>query len=181
MTTRQAQLLLLPEDEVAIAAAILARYPDVRFIDHVAWDSPSTPPVRESVVACHFGASIWSPRIYPELPVDIRSNGTIMGPQIGPVVQWLRSREVSPGVLASGRWAASFTDSSAAAMVEFVGDIWKILFRETFNSLQWAGATLGRHSLERRFRVGKLAYKDAEEGVLMLKGGQMILRPERRR
>jgi hypothetical protein len=181
MTTKQAQLLLLPEDEVAVAAAILARYPDVKFIDHVAWGSPSMPPVRELVIACHGGASIWSPRIYPNLPVDVRSNGTIMGPQIGPVVQWLRSKEEPPGALSPGRWAASYSDSSELAMVKFIGDIWRILFRETPNSLELVNVASGQCSPERRYRVGKHAYELAEEGALVLMGGRMALRPVPRR
>ena len=100
--TEQSPLLLLPEDEAALPAAVLAEHGEVRILDASGpWASAETPPVRAAITDTG-AAAIWHPGIHPVLPVQVRSNGAVYGPEAGPVVQWVRSRH-RDGVLTAGR------------------------------------------------------------------------------
>lgn len=179
---RQVQLLLTPDDEDRLVREIRSKYPEVKFLSNVHWESPDRPPLRESVAACGDVATIWNPVIHPTLPVDVRSDGRIFGPSVGPVVQWVRSLEKVPGVLDAGRWAAGVDRSRDAEMASFIGSIWRILYRCTTNRMmRTAGACEGATEIapERNFRVGDEAFKCAMENVLVLRSGAMYIRPER--
>lgn len=179
--TKQALVLLTQEDEIKLAQALVAKFPEVKFLDFQKWSDADAPPVCESVTDCGPTISIWNPLIYPILPTGSRSNGKISGPQIGPVIQWLRSREVRSGELQSGRLAASYSESTPAQMVDFVQSIWRILFRETSNKLVRVSLNADGVNVlaeERRFRVGAHAQEDALAGSLMLVSAQMKLMPE---
>ncbi|MER5791660.1 hypothetical protein [Streptomyces sp. NPDC001980] len=176
--TKQAQILLLEEDESRIVEAIHERFPSVRFINNVPWISADAPPAHESLSECGSTVAIWNPVVFPELPVDVRSNGMIFGPQVGPVVQWVRSREITPGVLDAGRWAASWSDSTDPAMVDFIGELWKILQKYTSNKLRHVDAVSGDMVSQRRFRVGPEAGAKAISGEIALVSTQSGLLPE---
>ncbi|WP_406170052.1 hypothetical protein [Streptomyces sp. NBC_00996] len=179
--TKQVQLLLLPEDEAHVFRAVRAAYPEVKLLADVPWGSADRPPARESVQDCGASASIWNPAVHPRLQVDVRSNGAIFGPGIGPVVQWMRSLEKEPGVLDSGRWAASFDKEKDPEMAKFVSGLWRILNRLTTNRILRAagpGASSPGAAPERRFRVGEKAVEWALEGKLTLRSGGLYLRPE---
>ncbi|MEV6738549.1 hypothetical protein AB0N14_17115 [Streptomyces sp. NPDC051104] len=180
-TGRQIQLLLLPEDEDRVLRAIQSKHPGVKLLAYVPWVDRGAPPVRESVDECGTIATIWNPALHPRLPVDIGSDGAIVGPGIGPVVQWVRSLEKTPGILESGRWAAGFDKERDPEMANFVGSLWRVLNRFTTNRMvrtRGAGLNAAAVAPERRFRVGEMAAERALEGSLTLRSGAMYMRPE---
>ncbi|MFJ5233756.1 hypothetical protein ACIQBJ_28135 [Kitasatospora sp. NPDC088391] len=159
---RVAEIFLTGNDEELLIAAIRSRFQSVGIIDSIPWESGYTPPVRESISDCSKLVSIWNPETHPSLPSEIRTNGKIYGPQIGPVVQWVRSIEGPPGVLQVGRWAAS-VDQSDSAMKEFVKELWRILALRT--------------SKEKGFFVGDGALGLANSGMLNLRAGYLQVLP----
>ncbi|MEZ0090235.1 hypothetical protein [Streptacidiphilus sp. EB129] len=177
---RQVALLLLPQDERAVADAIMERYPAVKFLDSRPWEAESVPPIVGSINSSGSSLAIWNPEIHPVLPVDTRPNGIIMGPQIGPVVQWLRSCEIPSGSLNSGRWAATIGNGQSPEMSEFIKGIWDILMKLTRNELErLKKGSSNEDSVvsESRFRIGPMALERAMRGELKLVSGGMILRP----
>jgi len=178
---KRSELLLLPGDESELAGAIQMQFPSVRFIDNRGWESIDSYPSHESILECSRTAAIWSPDISPVLPVSVRENGAIDGPQTGPVVQWLRSFIDHDGNLQAGRWAASGDPEKDGEMIAFAQSIWKLLMRQTTNKLR-RGGSLGfppqPNVAERQFRVGRRALEAALSGEIVLASNQMRLLPE---
>jgi hypothetical protein len=175
---RQIEVLLLPADEERLAGAIQESYPGTVFVDERRWESADVPPAYRSVRDCGTDVAIWNPALAPVLPTSRRANGIIDGPQVGPVVQWIRSHLDRHGRLQSGRWAASTSDPD---MIAFAKAIWKLLNAQTTNKLRVAGAVefppvLGRS--ERIFRVGREALEAARSGDLELATNRLRLVPE---
>jgi hypothetical protein len=180
-TTKQALLLLTTADEVEFTQAIAAQVPEVKFLDFEGWRVADEPPVCESILDCGLAASIWNPLIVPSLLTSSRSDGKLIGPQIGPVIQWLRCRESDSRVLQSGRLAASCGESSPQQLASFIEQVWKVLSRMTDNRLQRIQERAGEVTAlgaERRFRVGPNASALASTGSLVLLSGKMRLAPE---
>jgi hypothetical protein len=180
-TGRQIQLLLLPEDEDQILQAIHAKYPEVKLLAYTAWADEETPPIRETVGDCGTIASIWNPKLHPRLSVSVGSNGSITGPGVGPVIQWVRSLEKNPGILESGRWAAGYDKERDPEMASFVSSLWRMLNRFTTNRMvRTKGPGLEGVAVapEHRLRVGEKAAERALEGSLTLRSGAMYLRPD---
>lgn len=178
---KKVELLLLPEDEVDLAAAIRAQFPRVLFVDNRRWSRLDVPPAYDSIADCGRIAAIWNRAISPTLPAVVRDNGVIDGPQTGPVVQWLRSYVDEDAILQAGRWAASNDPASDGPMIEFVKEIWKILTKKTTNKLRRAGAIGGPVTpsvSERQFRVGRRALDAVAQGKLILASNRMRLIPE---
>jgi hypothetical protein len=165
--TRQLRLLLTPADERRIADRIRAEFPEAVFLDQRGWVDPAEPPVRASIVECSSTAAIWDRSIWPALAGARYPNGTVDGPSIGPVVQWLRSLERTPGVLSAGRWAASFSDTTPPAMRAFVNRIWRIAGQETSNDMTWADQ--GDMPMK-TYHVGHDAVRACRQGSLTLIG-----------
>jgi hypothetical protein len=170
--TKQMQLLLTPADEQRIAERIRADFPEVVFLDQRGWVDPGEPPVRGSIVECSSTAAIWDRSIWPTLAGARYPNGTVDGPSIGPVVQWLRSLERTPGVLSPGRWAASFSGKTPPAMRTFVNKIWKIAGQETSNDMKWADQD---DTPVRTYHVGHDALRACREGSLTLVGTPILV------
>ncbi|MFK0250068.1 hypothetical protein ACIQUM_35665 [Amycolatopsis azurea] len=178
---KSTEILLLPADELLICEQIKIEFPDVEFVDERAWKSPTDPPIRNTVLECSLTATIWPTKIYPELSTSVRENGVIDGPQVGQVIQWLRSAVDSAGTLRSGRWAASNSISRDPDMVSLVKDLWKLLYRLTDNKLIRVPRVAGTASVgvpERRCRIGPHALSAAREGQVALAMSSLILVPE---
>lgn len=173
---RDAQLLLLPEDEIELSHAIQREFPGVVFLDETKWVDPETPPVRASILECGRIAGMWNREVYPTIHGHRRENGRVDGPELE-VVQWVRSLVREPGVLHSGRWAYSLPESAAPAMFTFVDRIWRILFSKTTNRMRRASA-VNPNAPERGFRVGALAFQQAQGGKLELAANALRLAPE---
>ncbi|WP_285507416.1 hypothetical protein [Actinokineospora sp. NBRC 105648] len=171
-------MMLLPEDEREIYDAVLAVHPAVALVeDSGAWSKDDCPPVRAEVSDCRVNAMMWHREMFPQLCVTVSDEGLLRGPSGYPLVQWLRSREKTPGVLSSGRWAAVF-DSEDVEMQKFVRSLFRILFRLTDNQASMllpGGVT--RAALE--YRVGPRALGAARAGELRLVSGvaPMIANP----
>jgi hypothetical protein len=181
VTTKQALTLLTRDDEAELAQAIAVRVPEVKFLDFGGWQASDHPPVCDSVLTCGPIVSIWNPLIVPTLPTGLRSDGKVVGPQIGPVIQWLRSPEPKNHELQSGRLAASYDESSPQGMVTFIELVWKALMSVTDNKLSRASGGSGDMKIlgaERRFRIGANARLLASVGSLVLLSGKMRLVPE---
>jgi hypothetical protein len=114
-------------------------YPRVCFIDQSAWESIEVPPVRTSIQDCGGNAAIWNPEVAPTVRGAERPNGRVDGPQVGPVIQWLRS-QCRDGRLQAGSWAASVDPVLDPRMEAFARDAWKILQRLTSNKLISGGS-----------------------------------------
>ncbi|MFI5932015.1 hypothetical protein [Actinoplanes sp. NPDC051494] len=170
--TRQIQLLLTPVDEQRIADRIRAEFPEAVFLDQRGWSEPAEPPVRASIVDCSSTAAIWDRSVWPELTGVRHPNGTVDGPTIGPVVQWLRSLERTPGRLSTGRWAASFSDRTPPAMRTFVNRIWRIAGQETSNDMRWTGDD---DTPVRAYHVGHDALRACRAGTLTLIGDPTLI------
>lgn len=173
---RVVEILLSGQDEEELLRTARARFPSVRVLDSVPWASPENPPIRGSLRECSGLVTVWNPELHPVLPSRARSNGTIHGPQIGPVIQWIRSVESPPGVLQAGRWAASVNNSDKP-MIAFIKDIWKVLLSETSNAL--ARRSIGSDELipDDDFLIGRDALSRAQFGELQLKSGFLQLYP----
>src|SRR5690242_10138444 len=176
---KRTELLLLPDDEKRIEIAVKRIYPNVRFIDQLQWLDPAVPPARDSILECSEVAVIWNPDIVRELRGSKRVNGRIDGPQVGPVIQWLRSR-LAQGRLEAGSWAASNDPKVEAEMVAFVKEVWKVMHRETSNKLT-SGGSFGRKIVAgppvRTFRVGPAALQAAARGDFELASNMSRLLP----
>lgn len=177
---RRTEVLLLPSDETLIEDAVRKTYPNVFFIDQGAWESVEVPPVCMSIQDCGGNAAIWNPGVAPEIRGIARPNGRVDGPQVGPVIQWLRS-ECREGRLQAGSWAASVDPERNPDMEAFAKDVWNILQRLTSNKLV-SGGSFGRAVVigppVRSFRVGPAALNAAREGELELASNQARLLPE---
>jgi len=181
VVTKRIEVLLLPVDEKRIEQAILDQFPGVKLLDNGEWSSVSEPPVRSSITKCGKFAAIWNPKVMPALTPTVRANGVIDGPQVGPVVQWIRCQARTPNILDAGRWAASNDTDHEPEMVGFVQAVWKILMRQTTNKLVRAGSLdfpPQRNVIERGFRVGPEALRRAQSGELVLASNSMRLLPE---
>jgi len=181
VTTKQAFTLLTKDDEAGLAQAIANRVPEVKLLDFGGWQASDRPPVCDSVLRCGPIVSIWNPLIVPSLPTGLRSDGRVVGPQIGPVIQWLRSPDSENHELQSGRLAASYDESSPREMVTFIELVWKALSSVTDNKLVRASGGPGELKMlgaERRFRLGSNARSLASTGSLVLLSGRMRLVPE---
>ena len=176
MKERDAQLLLLPEDETALSQAIQREFPGVVFLDEKQWVDPEIPPVRASILECGRIAGIWNRDVYPTIRGHRRQSGRVDGPELE-VVQWVRSLVREPGILHSGRWAYSLPESAAPEMLIFVDKIWRILFRQTTNRMRRSSAA-NPNARERGFRVGAHAFRQSEEGKLQLAANALRLAPE---
>jgi hypothetical protein len=182
MTAKQVFILLTRQDEAELQEHIAKRIPEVKFLDFDAWEVAVQPPIRDSVLECGPEVSIWNPLIVPSLPTGQRSDGRIVGPLIGPVIQWHRSRESQTRELQSGRFAASYDGSSSTQMTSFINSVWEVLLSLTDDRLIRVSMYDGRlRSLgaERRFRLGSNARQMASASSLVLLSGKMRLMPER--
>lgn len=180
-TTKQALILLTRDDEFELAQAITAQVPEVKFLDFDGWRVADRPPVCKSILDCGSIVSIWNPLVVPILPVGLRGDGKVLGPQIGPVIQWLRCSESGSRELRSGRLAASYDESTPRQMITFIEQVWKVLLRVTTNKLQRVQERAGEVKTvgsERRFRLGSNAKSLASRGSLTLLSGKMRLVPE---
>jgi hypothetical protein len=178
--TKSVELLLTVEDELEVERALLDAYPSVVFVDQLAWVDPNSPPARSSIAECSDDVTIWNTAIHPTIAGSRRDNGVVDGPEVGPVIQWLRCWLDSSGVLQAGRWAASFNTDNTD-MTRFVAEIWRIVLKKTTNKLVRAGAIDGpvyRNVAERHFHVGQHAMALATSGVITLASNRMRLLPE---
>lgn len=173
--TKQSPVLLLPEDELALQAAIVAAHPAARILDESGpWPDASTPPVRASVLETGSIAGIWPSDLVAELPTEVRSNGTFWGTGTGtgPAIQWLRSRVKSDGVLSAGRLATALDPATE----DFVKSVFRILFKLTSNELLRHQPT-GEFARMPAYRVGPHALVEAREGRLTLTDRALVLYP----
>lgn len=173
--TRQSPVLLLPEDELALQAAIVAAHPTVRILDESGpWPDASTPPVRASVLEAGSIAGIWPVDLVPALPTEVRSNGTVWGTGTGTgsAIQWLRSRVKSDGVLSAGRLATALDPATE----DFVKSVFRILFKLTSNELVRRAAANSPVRMP-AYRVGPHALSEARAGRLMLVDSALVLHP----
>jgi hypothetical protein len=174
------EVFLLPGDESLIEDALRKLHPRLCFIDQRAWESVDTPPVRASIQDCGSVAAIWNPAVAPELRGHARANGVIDGPQVGPVIQWLRNR-TGDGRLEAGSWAASVDPEQNPAMEAFAKDAWKVLRKLTSNKLVgggWVSRAVAVGPPVRAFRAGPAALSAARNGELELASNQARLLPE---
>lgn len=179
--TKRAEVLLLPEDEADVVEALRLHFPAIQLVDNRGWRSADEVPARASIAECGSMVALWNPDIVPHLPVNVRANGVIDGPQTGPVIQWLRSARRDGSVLDAGRWAAAVGTTTDPDMAGFVRASWRVLMSLSTNKLV-RGGELGRTpqrlGAERGFRVGRLALEEALRGELTLASNQMRLLPE---
>lgn len=166
-----ATVLLLPEDEVAVQAAILEACPGVRIIDAEApWPGATTskPPVRDSVLDVERRALLWDPEIHPRLPQPRFSGLAVRSPQAGRVVQWRRSRCSDDDVLASGMFLAVVWEGMDPRMLTVTSSVWRAVLEHTSNHLvRWIEGT-GQEQLSPSYRVGHHALAAAREGRICL-------------
>jgi hypothetical protein len=180
MLFKRTEVLLLPSDEISIENALRKVYPRVCYVDQAAWQRVDDPPIRLSIQDCGPNAAIWNQEVTREIRGTMRSNGRIDGPQVGPVIQWLRS-ERRDGRLEAGSWAASVDPKSNPAMEAFAKGAWKILRRLTSDRLVSGGSfshAAVRGGPVRIFRVGPAALRSALDGELELASNQARLLPE---
>jgi hypothetical protein len=173
------EVLLLPSDEALIEDSLRRLHPRVCFLDQDAWESVDAPPVRMSIDECGDVAAIWNPETASEVRGIERANGRIDGPQVGPVIQWLRSR-LRNSRLEAGSWAASVDPERHPDMAAFARDAWKILQKVTSNKLV-SGGSFSRAVVigppVRSFRVGPAALSAARAGEIELASNQARLLP----
>jgi hypothetical protein len=187
VSTRTIQLILCPEEEGRIAAAILGEFEGVRLLDGRPWADSLTPPEEPGLDHCGPVALIWPSLITPVLPVAVVS-GVVRGPQIGPVVQWVRSRQAesdapqsSVPVIQVGRWASSVADIPPSGMKEFSDSLWRLLKGRSSNRLIRAtpdGRPDGPVVRERKIWVGLETLEKAKKGELLLAADRIRFIPE---
>lgn len=165
-------VLLLPEDEVAVQAAITAAHPDVRILDSGPWQDADTPPVLGSITEVRTFAYLWPTGLHPVLPTHVRSNGVVWGSQTGMVVQWNRGR-LQDGTLNAGSFGVAFEPD----LEDFVKSVWRILFRLTTNDLVRHHKPTGEHVRMPKFRIGVHALAEARAGRLTLMADALVLHP----
>ncbi|KJK49385.1 hypothetical protein UK23_13865 [Lentzea aerocolonigenes] len=167
---RMATVLLLPQDEAALQAAIVAAWPSTRIIDGRApWPAQTTsrPPVRDSVLDVERNAFLWDPEIHPRLPTPRFTGYARRAPQAGRVVEWRRSL-CTDGVLASGMISAVVWDDMDPRMIAFISAVWRAVVEHTSNNLvRWIEGT-GQEQLMRASRVGHHALAAARAGEICL-------------
>jgi hypothetical protein len=177
---KRTEVLLLPSDEALIEDALRETYPQVCFIDQNAWENVEVPPVRRSIRDCGWNAAIWNPGVAPVVRGTERPNGVVDGPQVGPVIQWLRNRRRDER-LEAGSWAASVDSGRDPEMEDFAKGAWRILQKHTSNRLVSGGSFSRATAIGppvRSFRVGPAAMSAAREGNLELASNQARLLPE---
>lgn len=187
MSIRTIELILCPEEEERVAAAILDRFEGVRLLDGRPWVDQFTPPVEQEIGQCGPVALIWPSLITPELPVAVAS-GVVRGPQIGPVIQWVRSRRMDPSdsepavpVIRSGRWASSITASDPPGMKQFSDVLWRFFKKNSSNRIIRAnpdGRPCSPVVKERKIWVGRATLEKAKRGELLLAADRMRFVPE---
>ncbi|WP_434447753.1 hypothetical protein [Lentzea sp. E54] len=165
-------VLLLPEDEVALQAAITAAHPDVRILDSGPWADADTPPVLGSVLEARSIAYVWPTSLHPVLPVEVRSNGAVWGVETGKALQWRRGRVVD-GTLSAGTLGVVVEPE----LEEFVRSVWRILSRLTSNDLVRYHRPTGEHVRTPTYRVGPHALAEARAGRLRLMDAALVLHP----
>jgi hypothetical protein len=165
-------VLLLPEDEVALQAAIADAHPDVRVLDSGAWQDADTPPVLGSITEVRSFAYLWPTGLHPVLPTHVRSNGAVWGSQTGKVVQWDRSR-LREGTLEAGALGVVIEPG----LEDFVKSVWRILFRLTTNNLVRHHKPTGEHVRMPTYRIGPHALGEARAGRLTLMDYALVLHP----
>ena len=126
MPAQQRQTFMTAVDEQAFSDLMRARRPRLCVLDDNAWPG-SEPVVRGDIPSCKaHNVYLWDPAAFPHLPTVIDSHGRLQGPQVGPVVQVLRSRYAAPDLLLAGRVAAGWNDGDGAAAA-FAKDVWAVL------------------------------------------------------
>lgn len=122
--TRQVQVFLTKRDEENFALEMSSRRPGIVYVDGNIWVS-NCPPVFRLPIECKSNIiQIWDTHVVSELPCIKRADGFFVGPIVGVVVQFVRSRQSATGLL-SGRLAAS--DVESEPMKSLVRDLWKSL------------------------------------------------------
>lgn len=103
----QVQFFLDGSDEQFISTEMVLMYPDLIFIDGSVWES--SPVVKPSISDCESGlVYIWDRSIVSEVPSVVAPGGMRRGPQVGPVIQVVRSVIKSDAdLLCSGSFAHS--------------------------------------------------------------------------
>lgn len=175
MRTKQSPVLLLPEDELALQAAIVAAHPHVRIYDESGPWPDGEPAVREKVTETGRVAGIWPTDLFPELPREVRSDGTTWGKAagLGPAIQWWRSRVDSDGALQTGRLAARIVPGTE----DFVKSVFRILFRVTTKDLVRVHGPTGERVRMPTYRVGPHALAEARAGRIALMDIMLVLYP----
>lgn len=170
--TRAANLLLLPEDEVALQAALTEERAGLKIVDGTApWPAKTEPPVRDSVLEVGTLATLWDPEVLPALPRLRRGDTPNKGMQAGKVVQWKRGGLSADDVLGPGMWTAVLKDGQDPALVAFIDSMWRVLLRFTTDYLvRWIPST----GVEQRawgFHTGPHAFAAARNGEITLESG----------
>lgn len=172
-------LMLLPEDEVALQAAVLAEHPGVRIVDQRApWPAMTTcrPPVRDSVLDVEHTALLWNPEIHPRLPQPRLTAPPRRSPHAGRVVAWRRGT-CTDGVLASTTISAVVWDGMKPEMVALLSTVWRaVLHGTTRHVVRWVEGT-GQEQRAWGIRVGYHALAAAREGRISLDEGKMRVYP----
>jgi hypothetical protein len=159
-----ATVLLLPEDELALQAAVTAEYPGLRIVDAAApW-----PLVRDSVLDVERTALLWVPEIQPRLPKPRFTGYATRAPQAGRVVTWRRSLCSDGDVLTSGMVSAVVWHGMDPGMVRFMSTVWRALVRATSDHLvRWIEDT-GQEQRMPSFHIGHHALAAARDGRIGL-------------
>lgn len=173
---RLASLVLLPEDEVALQAALAEVRPGLRFVDGTApWPPRTEPPVRGSVLEIDTLVTLWDSEALPQLPRLRRGDTPLKGMQAGKVVQWTRGSQSADDVLTAGWWAAVLKDGQDPQHVAFIDAMWRAMLRFTTNYLvRWVEGT-GQEQRMPSFHIGPHALAAAREGrvALLTKVGRL--------
>jgi len=175
---RRISLLMLPEDEEDLVAAVRARFPEMVLIPSYFWPTHQ-PPVTTRLADCEQMAFLWDPTICPTLPTHVRANGAIAGPMVGPVIQWLRCKRGRFNELQVGSLGASADRIRDPQMTRRIAAVWRIVKKHTSNNLRLAGPIeepptpdqairdtwIGAHALAAA-RAGDLALADIRVRLL---------------
>ncbi|GIJ47093.1 hypothetical protein Val02_39790 [Virgisporangium aliadipatigenens] len=177
MKPRAVEIFLLPADEVQVFDSIRRKFPNATLVDDRQWESVGKPPLSDDITECGRTVGLWHRSARPRLLGRSRADGRIELPDSDYVVQWQRSVEVAPAVLEHGRWATSMTYFDDPEMVDFVAEIWKILFALTTNRMRRSSAA-DPNTPDRAFRVGEKAFTQSQTGRLTLAADALRLAPE---
>jgi len=163
-------LLLLPEDELAVQAAIVAEHPSVRLVDaRSPWPAMTTsrPPVRDSVLDIERSVLIWDPSIHPRLPRPRFTGLARRSPLAGRVV-WLDRGTYVDCVLTASGISAVLWDGMKPEMVSLFSTVWRAVLQGTSRYLvRWVEGT-GQEQRIFGWRVGHPALAAASEGRISL-------------
>ncbi|GAB2874407.1 hypothetical protein [Lentzea nigeriaca] len=172
-------LLLLPEDELALQAAIVAEQPTVRLVDERApWPAMTTsrPPARDSVLDIERSVLIWDPSIHPRLPRPRFTRPARRSPLAGRVVRLDRGTYVD-GVLTASVISAVLWDGMKPEMVSLFSTVWRAVLQGTSGYLvRWVEGT-GQEQRIFGMRIGHHALAAAREGRISLGDERMRLYP----